>query len=146
MKRYPIHALFLAFMLATFADLAFPQNLGKTIFPSAARTSTAYPLVSADQVNNSGNGVHCVLDTTAYTSGTLTLTLQGKDPASLKYYTLLSGAAVVSISTNVYKVFPGATVTANVSANDKLPTIWRVSIAGGSTPVSTNSVGCLVME
>lgn len=125
---------------------AYSQNSGKTIFPSAVRTSTAYPLVSADQVNNSGNGVHCILDTTAYTSGTVTLTIQGKDPASLKYYTLLSGAGVASTSTNVYKVFPAATVTANVSANDKLPTIWRISIAGGSTPVSTNSVGCVVME
>ena len=33
--------------------------------------------------------------------------IQGKDAASGKYYTLLVGAAVTTISTNVYTVYPG---------------------------------------
>lgn len=123
---------------------AFAQNSGKVIFPSLARTAVS--LNSADQVNVGGNSVHCVLDTTAFTSGSVTLTIQGKDPASLKYYTLLAGAAVVGVTTNVYKVGKGLPATANVSANDVLPTVWRVNIVGAATPISTYSVGCMVMN
>lgn len=118
------------------------QNLGVTLFPSAARTATT--LNSTDQVNNAGRGVTCVLDTTVYTSGNVTLTIQGKDGASGKYFTLLAGAAVSSVSTNVYKVFPGAPVTANVSANDQLTRAWRVTLAGAASPNATYSVGCSV--
>jgi len=144
MKRYCYTALIAFVLTIGWVITAHAQNLGKTILPSAART--IYPAVSADQVNNAGNAIHCIFDTTVFTSGTVTLTIQGKDPASGKYYTLLTGTAVGSVVTQVYKVFPGAPVTANVSANDSLPTIWRISLAGASTPVSTNSVGCLVME
>lgn len=121
---------------------AWAQNKGTAIFPSAARTATS--LTSADQVNNAGRGVKCILDTTAYTSGNVTMTIQGKDGTSGKYYTLLAGAAVSGVSTNVYNVFPGATASANVAANDQLPVTWRISIAGASTPISTYSVGCSV--
>lgn len=131
-----------AALLAPGAILA--QNSGKVIFASAARTAAS--LNSADQLNNAANSIHCVLDTTAFTSGSVTLTIQGKDPASLKYYTLLAGAAVVGVSTNVYKVGPGLPATANVSANDVLPTVWRISIAGAATPISTYSVGCMTMD
>lgn len=130
--------------LAAFAFNASAQNRGTTIFPSAARTNTS--LNSADQVNSAGNGVTCVLDTTAYTSGNVTLTIQGKDGTSGKYYTLLAGAAVSSVSTNVYSVCRGCPATANVSANAQLPVAWRVSIAGAATPVSTYSVGCTVIQ
>lgn len=123
---------------------ASAQNAGKVIFASSARTATT--LTSGDQINNAGNSIHCILDTTAFTSGSVTMTIQGKDPASLKYYTLLAGAAVVGVSTNVYKVGPGLPVTANVSANDVLPGVWRISITGASTPISTYSVGCSVID
>lgn len=138
-------ALLACFLVASFgiATDVGAQNLATTLFPSAARTSTS--LQSADQTNNYGSAIHCVLDTTAYTSGNITMTIQGKDKASGKYYTLLTGGSVSSISTNVYKVGPGFPVTANVSANDMLPTAWRVSIAGAATPISTYSVGCSVV-
>lgn len=123
---------------------ASAQNAGKVIFPSAARTAAS--LNSADQINLAGNSIHCTLDTTAFTSGTVTMTIQGKDPASLKYYTLIAGAAVVGVSTNVYKVGPGLPVVANVSANDVVPGVWRISIVGASTPISTYSVGCSLID
>lgn len=142
MKKFALLAFALAALLI--APAAFAQNSGKALFPSAARTATT--LNSADQVNNAAIYIHCILDTTAFTSGTVTLTIQGKDPGSGKYYTLLAGAAVGSVSTNVYKVGPGLPVASNVSANDVLPTVWRVSIAGASTPISTYSVGCMTMD
>lgn len=142
MKRFALQMMFVLFAALLLAGPLQAQNKGGVLFPSAARTATT--LVSADQTNVGGNGVHVVLDTTAFTSGTVTLTIQGKDPASGKYYTLLAGAAVVGTSTNVYKVCKGCPVTTNISANDMLPTVWRISISGASTPISTYSVGYMV--
>lgn len=136
----------LATIILTLAAInpAQAQNKGGVLLPSAARTATS--VTSSDVINSAGASVVVVLDVTAYTSGTLTLTIQGKDPASGKYYTLLTGAAVNSISTNVYKIGPGLPVTANVSANDLVPVAWRISIAGASTPIATYSAGYSVVS
>lgn len=142
MKR--LACIFALAFAACFAAPAVAQNSGVRVFASAARTATT--LVSPDFINNAASSIHCVLDTTAFTSGTVTLTIQGKDGTSGKYYTLLAGAAVGSVSTNVYKVGPGLPATANVSANDILPTVWRISLAGAASPISTYSVGCSLVD
>jgi len=113
-----------------------------TLLASAARTVT---VASDDQTNNDNRGVHVVLDVTNAGTGNVTLTIQGKDELSGKYYTLLAGAAVSTNSTNVYKVFPGSTVTANVSANDILPRVWRVSVTHNNSNSITYSVGASVV-
>lgn len=72
-------------------------------------------------------GVKVVLDiTTVPGVDTVTMTIQGKDPVSGKYYTILASAALVAVATTVYTVFPGAPVSANVSANDTIPDIYRL--------------------
>lgn len=76
------------------------------------------------------------------TTPTLTVTLQGKDAASGKYYTILAGAALNATGTTVMTVFPGATASANVAANDCLPRTWRINTAvGGTGPSVTYTVG-----
>ena len=45
----------------------------------------------------------------------VTITFQGRAPDGTAY-TLLAGAAITGAATTVYRIFPGATVTANVSA------------------------------
>lgn len=93
------------------------------------------PKVSLDQTNYNGRGVIVVFDMTAVGSNTgpFVLTIQGKDAASGKYYTLLAGASVTTNTTNVYMVYPGAPATANVSANAPLPRTWRVSVTTSDT-------------
>ena len=87
------------------------------------------------------------MDATAVTAaGSFTLTIQGKDETSGKYYTLLAGAAVSTVSTNVYTVYPGAPVTANVSANSPLPRTWRVIATYNSGTDLTFSVGCACIQ
>lgn len=89
---------------------------------------------SSDQTNYNGRGVIVVFRMSSIGSNTgLTLTIQGKDAASGQYYTLLSGAAVTTNSTNVYTVYPGAPATANVSANSPLPRTWRVQVTTSDT-------------
>lgn len=108
---------------------------------SAERTTTA---TSADIENNNCTGVTVILDTTAAGTSSNTLKIQGKDPASGKYFDLLTGAAVTTISTNVYKLFPGLTAVANVTATGILPKTFRIVVTAGNANAATYSVGyCL---
>lgn len=117
-------------------------NTDVTLLASAARTTSQ---TGDDQTNYNARGLQVVLDMTVVGTGSVTLTIQGKDVASGKYYTLLAGAAVTTNSTNVYKVFPGSTVTANVSANDVLPRTWRIITTANNANSATYSVGASVV-
>lgn len=97
-----------------------------------------------DQINYNGRCVKVVLDMTTVGTGSVTPTIQGKDAASGKYYTLLAGAAVVTNVTNVYTVCPGITVAANVSAADVLPRTWRVNVVANNANATTYTLGASV--
>lgn len=102
----------------------------------------------SDQTNVNSRGVCVVVDITAIsgTSPTLTVTIQGKDGASGKYYTLLASAALTSTGTTALTVYPGVADTANVSASKPLPATWRVITAiGGTGPSVTATVGASVI-
>lgn len=118
-------------------------NEAGTALASAARTTTTN---SSDLPNAHKNGVHVILDVTAITGApSVTLKIEGKDPASGKYYTVLEGAAVTAVSTVVYKVFPAATAAANSVANDIIPKIWRITITHANADSITYSVGYSLM-
>lgn len=143
MKLWKLNTLCLiAALLASFGVHA--QNTGKVLLTSAARTAATVNTV--DQLNVSGKGAVVVIDVTTFTSGTYTFTVQGRDPASGKYYTILTSAAIGSVSTVVLRVYPGLTAAANLVASDVLPTAWRVSAAGATTPNMVFSVGVMVVE
>lgn len=111
-------------------------------------TAASAGVNGADQTNYNGRGVKVIIDVTAITgtSPTLTVTLQGKDPTSGKYFTILASAAISTVSTVVLTIFPGATASANVTANDVLPRTFRViSVIGGTTPAVTATVAAVVV-
>lgn len=113
------------------------ENFDEVVLASAARTTLQ---TGADYVNPFGRYLTVVLDVTANpVSVGLTLTIQGKDAAGV-YYTLLVGAAVSTISTNVYRIGPGLPATANVSANVPMPRIWRVIVAVADADSGTYSL------
>lgn len=133
--------LLLVFALLVFTTCALGQsnpNLSGTIAPSAARTAT---YTSADQTNLTYRGVAVIIDITAFTSGTWTPTIQGKDVASGKYYTILTGAVLNGTGTTVLYVYPGMVPVTNVAVSFALPKTWRVVLTGASTPISTYSIG-----
>lgn len=116
------------------------------LLPSAARTAT---INTTDRSDPNAEGVHVIVDITAASGTTPTLTpaIQGKDPASGNYYTLLTGAALTAAGTTVLKVAPGVTPAANVAVSDFLPDTWRVVCTiGGTTPSFTFSVGAVLAE
>lgn len=129
---------------ATYDRLRNNVDTAALITHAAASAGTQ----SADQVNYNGRGVKLVIDITAITgtSPTLTVTLQGKDAASGKYYTLLASAALTATGTYVLEVYPGIAVAANASASATVPRTWRVStVIGGTTPAVTATVGASVI-
>lgn len=120
------------------AQLPRRNNSNVTLLASTARTTSQ---TGADTDNLNYRGIHVVLDMTTAGTGSVTLTIQGKDEASGKYYTILAGAAVTTNSTNVYKVYPGATASANAVANDVIPRTFRIIVTANNANSATYSVG-----
>lgn len=109
------------------------------VLASAARVATVN---SSDFGNPGAKGLHLAIDVTAVTlTPSITVTIQGKDPVSGKYYTILASAAIVAIGTTVLKVYPGITVAANLSVSDFLPRHWRVAVTHADTDSITYSIG-----
>lgn len=121
--------------------MANPVNHNATLLTLAAAASSVN---GADQQNTTHRGIKVVVDITAITAGSLTVTIQGKDTASGKYYTLLASTALAAPGTTVLTVYPGAAVTANVSASDVLPATWRVISTVATGPV-TATIGASVI-
>jgi hypothetical protein len=84
---------------------------------------------SFDAVNYNSKGLKLFIKTGAFGSGAsaITVTIQGKDPVSNSYYTILTSASLTASTFTVLSVYPGLAVTANVSANDVLPRTWNVT-------------------
>lgn len=121
-----------------FGDVT-PDGLAPIVlFASAARTASAN---SADFGNEGYRGVHVVIDATAAAdTPSVVFTIEGKDPVSGKYYTILASAAITAQGTTVLRVFPGATAAANTVANDCIPGTWRVKAVAGDADSLTYSV------
>lgn len=109
---------------------------------SAARTTT---VTQADQTNYNHKGIIAVLDVTVPGTGSITLEIDGKDPVSGKYYAILTGAAVTTTTTNIYRVYPGLTAAANATASDVLPRTWRLKITANNSNSITYSCGVMLI-
>ena len=106
--------------------------------PSAARTAA---VTGPDIHQANADGVRVILDVTVDpAAASITVSIQGKDPISGKYYTLLGGAAVAAVGTNVYTIYPSITAVANVSAPNVLPSIFRINVAVADTDSMTYSI------
>ena len=114
------------------------------IIPSA---SYAVTKVTTDQINVDGvSALIVVIDSTVVGTATLTLTIDGKDKASGKYYNLLTGAAISTNATTRYKLSPYLASVANVTANDLVPVIFRITVTQGGTGNATYSCGYTLLR
>ena len=119
------------------------SNMAVTVFASAAQTTTQ---TSADQLNVNGHCLHVILNVTSAGTGSVTLSINGKDPASGVYYNLLTGVAVTTNSTNVYKIGPALTAAANAVANDWVPRTFQIVVTANNSNSMTYSVGYNLSE
>lgn len=117
----------------------YSSNLEITVIASAPRTATTN---GSDLSNFNCRGGHIIINVTSITaSPSVVFTVQGKDAVSGAYYDLLTSAAIVATGTTALTVYPGAAVTANVSASNVLPKTWRVRAVHGDADSITYSVG-----
>jgi len=115
------------------------NNNDVTLLASAARTTTQ---TSADITTFNCKGITVILDMTNVAAApSVTVTIDGKDPASGKYYNLLTGAAVVAVTTNVYRIQESIPAVANKDVPCWLPRIIRIVVTANNANSGTYSVG-----
>lgn len=100
------------------------------------------------QVNNHrGIILHINISAISGTGASLTVTLKGKDHLSGQYYTVLASSALTTTGLTVLRVYPGLTASANVTANDVLPGIYRIDTTiAGTTPSVTATVSAVLID
>jgi hypothetical protein len=114
------------------------QFQGALAIPPGSTSTITGP----DITNTTGaQGLKVVIVSTAIGTGSITVAIQNKDRASGAHQTLLSSAAIVTNTTVVLTVFPGAPTTANVSANAPVGECWRLVATANNSNPATYSVG-----
>lgn len=115
------------------------------VFASAARTATPTPTGPNGEdgfdLPAECTAVTVVTVTTASSTPSTVVTLQGWDPASQTWQTLVASAAIVANGTSRITAGPGAPTTANLSQNTALPDKVRVTATHGNGNSHTYSVG-----
>ena len=72
--------------------------------------------------------------------------MQGKDPASGKYYDLIESAAITGVGTTVLSIRPGITTTANLAVSNSVPKRIRVVATHADADSITYSVGVNLVD
>jgi hypothetical protein len=115
-----------------------------SFFPAASTgAGTSY---SPDQVNTGCKGIKVGVSVTVDGgTGTLTVTIQGKDKASGLYYDILASTAVnIAAGLKVLTVYPSVAAAANAALSDALPATWRLKMVVANTVTATVGASLLV--
>lgn len=116
----------------------------QTVYASAARTATPTAVV----VNTRrAKALYLVVDATAVTATpSVTVTVDLYDSLSNSYTTLLTSAAISTVSRVVLKIGPGITAAANVAVLEYLPDQVRVTCTHGDADSITYSVAAHLLD
>lgn len=107
------------------------------VFASAARTATP----TDANVTIGSKGGFFVINVSAVTATpSVTFAVNGVDPASNAEFNIITSAAITATGTTVLRVYPGLTVSANVTVSDILPAGINVSATHGDADSITYSV------
>lgn len=120
-----------------------PLNIGSSDAPYLSGTARTTEQTGNFIETDGYRGVRVVVDITnvhAVSPG-LTFTIQGYDPTSAKWFTLLASAALGAVATTDLVVYPGCVAVANRVANAPLPERIRVDIDVADTDACTYTVG-----
>ena len=131
------------------------KSKSATLLPSAARTVTITPILLPDNFNSKKSNsvqeridpseisnIHLIIDVTAINlTPTITVSIEGLDEATGKYYTLIESAAITTVSTNTLKVGKNVIESTNISAQDFIPNNIRVSVVHTDADSITYSIG-----
>lgn len=111
-----------------------------TAFSSVARTATPAPAIFSAPEDT--DGLIVVIDVTAVSgSSSVVFTIEGVDRASGKTWVILASAAKVASATTVLRVSPNIAASANLIAQDMVPSEFIIRAAHGTADSTTYSVG-----
>jgi hypothetical protein len=116
------------------------------VFPSAARTATAVsPVFNAEEVV----ATTFVIDVTAVTATpSVVITVEGKDPVTGKFWTILTDVAITATGTTFLQVGKDIAVVTqlvNIAASQFLPAEYRLTATHADTDSITYSVTAIHM-
>lgn len=118
------------------------------VLPSAARTATP----NQQQVNlaprGAGQGsLAVVINMSAVTAtGTVTFKIEGIDPATGTAYPILTSAALAAVAVTVLRVHPNLPAVTNLTAQDMVPPVIRVTATHGNGVSMTYSATVLLND
>jgi len=114
------------------------DNGSTAVLASTPRTAGA---TSSDFANRKWRGAHFIVETTALTgTPSVTFEIQGRNPVSGNYYTLLTSLPVTTTGTVVLKVYPGFPGKPGEVSGDFLPSVFRVVTQHGTADSITYRV------
>lgn len=87
---------------------------------------------TAQYTNHNARGCIVIFKTTNIGTGNLTLTINGVEPLSAYTWQILSGVAVSTNTTNMYKVYPGLSGVTNQVVSDVLPRTFNVTVTANN--------------
>lgn len=101
---------------------------------------------SKDLDNFFRKGIKLTGNISAISGGASVLvSIEGKDPVSGQYTTILVSAAKTGTGAFTLTVYPGIAASANVSASDILPKTWRVKVVVSVAGNVTMTLGAAVL-
>jgi hypothetical protein len=110
-----------------------------TVYDLAARTATPTK-VNQDNLRGARGCVIYINCSTSSATPSVVVTLQGFDPLSGEYWTILASAAITGAGNTVMRIYPGLTAIANLTASDVLPPRWAVDATHADADSITYSV------
>lgn len=122
-------------MSAANTDLPGLLSVAGTTLGTVATTG---PLTNAD-----GRGVKVQLNVTAFSAGSVVVTVQGIIQGVP--YTILASAVIVATGVTILTVYPGLVAAANVTVNDIVPRQWAVTITPTGFTGAAQVGACLIV-
>lgn len=120
------------------------MNTSGTYLASAARTATP---TKQTKTNRDNKGIIAIINVTAVSaSPSVVFTIQGYDPASQTWYTILASAAITGTGQTVLRVHPDLTASPNLIAKDFLPDRWAIDAVHADSDSITYSVGYILVD
>ncbi len=117
----------------------------RKLYVASAITATPAVFTQSDD-SSPRRGGHFIIDVTAGSTLSITPTIDAFDPASGKWYNMLTGVAITATGTTVLRIYPGITPAANVAVSDVLPPVWRLVMTHGNANAATYTVGARLLD
>lgn len=112
---------------------------------SAARTTNPTLTPAAFDNDPGAGGVQVIVNITSAGTGSINVFVEGFDPASNAYFTILDSGALTTNQTKLLTVYPHVTDAANSKAGQPLTKRWRVRVNHNNANSMTYSVGAVLL-